>query len=343
MLRRRPHTTRLSVTEVALVVIAFTTVAGLLVLRGSGCDGSSVSATARLRRAGAHALPRRAGDASATPTIAAAFTTSKRPDLFRRAYFSFRARCLDCDAAITHWFAVDDGSSPDQLAAMRAVSSDVTWLTKPVGARGHVSSLNTVLDAVKAYDYLVFLEDDFYFVRDEAYVTKSLDVLARNASIGQVVFNERYSLTDTPEEAAGHVGGIPILDPATNATLYMLHEYVGPPGSPAWKAYFKEHPGTGSVHWPHFSLNSGVWRLAAMRDVGRFEAKKAFEFFYGLRYMARGWVTAFLPGRYSIHMGKALPGSRIGQDILAAMYERHGLALNVADAVSAYELNAVIR
>jgi hypothetical protein len=45
------------------------------------------------------------------PRIAAALTTSNRPELFRRAYLSFRLRCLDCDATVSQWFAVDDGSS----------------------------------------------------------------------------------------------------------------------------------------------------------------------------------------------------------------------------------------
>jgi hypothetical protein len=139
------------------------------------------------------------------------------------------------------------------------------------------------------------------------------------------------------------VGAVDVVDPATGAVDYMLHQYVGPAGSKAWSDFFAAHPGVGSMHWPHFSLNSGVWRLAALRNVGHFEARGAFSFFYGLRYMRRGYVTAFIPGRYSIHLGKPLRGSRLGSDVLDAMYSRHGLRHSVNATASAYDLNHVIR
>jgi len=126
------------------------------------------------------------------PRIAAAITTSKRPELFRRAYLSFRLRCLDCDATVSQWFAVDDGSADEQLEAMRSVSSDITWLSKngPKNqTAGHVSSLNRVLEeVVDDFDYLVFLEDDFFFVQDEDYISKALNIFGKNDSIGQIVF-----------------------------------------------------------------------------------------------------------------------------------------------------------
>lgn len=281
------------------------------------------------------------------PKIAAAITTSKRPELFRRAYLSFRLRCLDCDAAISQWFAVDDGSSDAQLEAMLSVSSDITWLSK-FGPKnqttGHVSSLNRVLEEVVGqYDYLVFLEDDFFFVRDEDYVSKSINIFAQNESIGQIVFNRRYSLTNTEVEDRDQVGGIEVRDPATGNVSHILHEYIGPAGSPAWNAYFEKHPGIGSVHWPHFSLNSGIWKLRALRDVGSFEHRDGFEFFYGLRWMKQGYFTAFFPGKYSIHLGKPLPNSAISSDVLDAMFAGQGLRHSVARTASAYDLNGVIR
>lgn len=61
------------------------------------------------------------------PRIAAAITTSRRPLLFRRAMLSFRMRCLDCSGRIDAWFAVDDGSSPEQLAETQAAVPGLTW------------------------------------------------------------------------------------------------------------------------------------------------------------------------------------------------------------------------
>jgi len=281
------------------------------------------------------------------PRIAAAITTSKRPELFRRAYLSFRLRCLDCDATVSQWFAVDDGSSDEQLEAMRSASSDITWLRK-FGPKnhttGHVSSLNRVLrEVVDHYDYLVFLEDDFFFVQDEDYISKALNIFAKNDSIGQIVFNRRYSLTNTEVEDKNQVGGVEVRDPETGNITHILHAYIGPAGSPEWKAYFEKHPGIGSIHWPHFSLNSGVWKIKALKDVGPFEKRDGFEFFYGFRWMEKGYVTAFFPGKYSIHLGKPLPNSAISAEVLDAMYAGQGLRHSVAQTASAYDLNGVIR
>ena len=52
--------------------------------------------------------------------VAVGFTTCKRPRLFARAVQSFVLRCLDCDKLVSAWLAVDDGSSADELAYMRA-------------------------------------------------------------------------------------------------------------------------------------------------------------------------------------------------------------------------------
>jgi len=230
---------------------------------------------------------------------------------------------------------------------MQAVSSDITWLSK-TGPKnettGHVSSLNRVFkEVVDHYDYLIFLEDDFFFIKDEEYISKALSIFALNESIGQIVFNKRFSLTNTDVEDRGQVGGIEVRDPTTGNISHILHEYIGPAGSPEWNAYFEKHPGIGSVHWPHFSLNSGIWKLKALKNVGFFEKREGFEFFYGLRWMKRGYVTAFFPGKYSIHLGKPLPNSAISADVLDAMYAGQGLRHTIARTASAYDLNGVIR
>ena len=211
------------------------------------------------------------------PKIAAAITTSKRPELFRRAYLSFQLRCLDCDATVSQCFAVEDGSSDAQLEVMQAVLSDITWLTKSEQKKqttGHVSSLQRVLqEGFDDYNYLIFLEGDFLFIQDEDYISKALNIFSQNQSIGQIVFNRRYSLTNTEIEDVDQVGGIEVRDPATGNVSHIFHEYIGPAGSPEWKSYFKKHPGLGSVHWPHCSLNSGVWSLKALREVELFKKR----------------------------------------------------------------------
>ena len=206
------------------------------------------------------------------PRIAAAITTCRRPLLFRRAMLSFRMRCLDCLARVDRWFAVDDGSPPDQLAEMQASVPGLTWVHKAATETGHAGSMNALLRAVRGYDYLIFIEDDFFFVRDEEFVARALRVLAADASLGQVVFNERYALTTNAADRQRVVGGVPVKDASTGQVEYIVHEYVGGLGSPEWKAYFEHHPGKmGSVHWPHFSLHRWVACISLGQGLGRGE------------------------------------------------------------------------
>jgi len=279
------------------------------------------------------------------PRIAVAITTSRRPLLFRRAMLSFRTRCLDCLSRVDEWFAVDDGSTPEELAEMQAAVPGLTWISKPIVARGHPCSLNALLNAVRSFDYVVFLEDDFFFVKDEDFVAKALAVLESDTTIGQVVFNARYALTTTSTETGELVGGKEIRDRSAGKVTHIVHEYAGPAGSPTWEAFF-QRPGNGgkvaNVHWPHFSLHSGMWRMDAMRANGAFQSESGFEFAYGLRWMEKGFRTAFLPDVYSVHLGKPVNGAIRNED-LDGMYQGYGLKHSVNATVSAYDLNGAIR
>lgn len=95
------------------------------------------------------------------PRIASSITAAHRPELFRRSWHSFQARCLDCHEYISSWYAVDDGSSAEALAQMQqaAPPCTVTWLEKGPQQAGHVGSLNRILEEVQAqgFDYLLHL------------------------------------------------------------------------------------------------------------------------------------------------------------------------------------------
>ena len=158
----------------------------------------------------------------AGPRVAAAITTSHRPLLFRRAMLSFRMRCLDCMELVETWFAVDDGSTPEQLAEMQATMPGLTWLPKTDAQHGHAGSLNVLLHAVRDFDYVVFIEDDFFFVKDESFVSRAIDVLNANAELGQVVFNERYALTASEKDREHVVGGVDVKNPSTGAVDYIM-------------------------------------------------------------------------------------------------------------------------
>jgi hypothetical protein len=290
-----------------------------------------------LRRPG-HQTPMR-------PRIAVAITTSRRPFLFRRAMLSFRTRCLDCIDRVDRWFAVDDGSSAEELAEMRAAVPGLTWVAKPPGAHGHQSSLNALLEVLHDFDYVAFIEDDFFFVRDEEFVAESLAVLDSDPSIGQVVFNARYAETTSEQELSNLVGGLEMYDAKTGRTTHIVHEYVGPVGSPAWEAFFREPNHTGkvaNVHWPHFSLRNGFWRMSAVRSVGKFDLGPSFEHAYGLRWMQHGFTTAFLPHVYSVHLGKPTFKGFQGE-MVDAMCAKYGLLRSHDASTSAYDLNGTIR
>lgn len=303
------------------------------------------SQSAAVAKGGQCSLTRPARRLPDEPRIAAAITSSRRPLLFRRAMLSFRMRCLDCIDRVDQWFAVDDGSSPEEMAHMRAAVPGLTWIDKAPGAHGHTSSLNALLTAVWAFDYVVFIEDDFLFVQDLDFVSASLAVLDTDPHIGQVVFNARYALTSTSSERNNLVGGDEVRDPASGRTTHIIHEYVGPGGSPEWNAFF-QRPGNGgkvaNVHWPHFSLHSGVWRMSAMRANGLFQDKPGFEYEYGLRWMEKGFKTAFLPGVFCVHLGKPVNGAVQDAD-LDAMFSGYGLRHTVNGTASAYDLNGTIR
>lgn len=96
-----------------------------------------------------------------------------------------RARCLDCDL-VDDWYAVDDGSSEEELAAMKAVAPTITWIHKDADQGGHVGSINALFKVASGYDYFVWLEDDWLFVKDGHLVSQAVTVLNNSHNIAQV-------------------------------------------------------------------------------------------------------------------------------------------------------------
>jgi hypothetical protein len=97
-----------------------------------------------------------------------------------------RLRCLDCQAMVDAWYVMDDGSNEDELTAMKQAAPDAIWLSKQANETGHVGSINALLKAVADYDYVVWLEDDWLFIRDESFVSKAITVLHADTRLGQV-------------------------------------------------------------------------------------------------------------------------------------------------------------
>lgn len=93
---------------------------------------------------------------------------------------------MDCDTFVTNWYGVDDGSSAAEMATMKGVAPQIKWLQKPQDQSGHVGSINTLFEVAADYDYFVWMEDDWFFIRDEQLITKAVSVMQGNPSIAQV-------------------------------------------------------------------------------------------------------------------------------------------------------------
>lgn len=276
------------------------------------------------------------------PRIALGFTTAKRPALFTRTYLSFRLRCLDCDAWIADWYGVDDGSSAEELAAMKELAPRIKWINKTADQAGHVGSINAMLMVAAQYDYFVWMEDDWFFTRDEHLITRALEVLHTDPRIGQVLFNANYYDTDSEAERALVGGGEAR---SVGGVDYIVHRYCGASGSPEHSACFNDLlPGQlAHFHWPHFSLRPGLWNMAEIAKLGPVEEGVQFEMLHGHKYVAQGLVTAFLPNVHAVHLAPTAAYMLERPHIADAAYSKHGIRVDDEGVQSAYELRGTFR
>ena len=267
--------------------------------------------------------------------VAAAMTTCRRPHLFKLTYDSFQTNCLDRDMMKT-FYVVDDFSPEGDLAAMRAAAPTAKFLAKT--EKGHAHSINALIKELleQGFEFLVFMEDDFIFIKEAHLIRKAVDIIRDDPRIGQVIFNKNYAESDCEEEDE-HVLVCGEHRVSKNGGSYILHEYRT---GQQLHDFYKNNPGRMShTHWPHFSLNNGVWNLNAISNVGLITTFENFEHNYGLKYSSYGYKTAYLPEVHCIHLGKPRRGilkerPRLRLDML----KRHGIDDVVCDS-TAYDLN----
>jgi GR25 family glycosyltransferase involved in LPS biosynthesis/GT2 family glycosyltransferase/tetratricopeptide (TPR) repeat protein len=238
--------------------------------------------------------------ATTQPRVTLTMTSCKRPHLFARTVNSFLACCEDVDQ-IGRWLLVDDGSTPEDRAWMadRYPFFECVWKTR--ADRGHARSMNLILDRLDT-PYWLHLEDDWqFFVRDR-YVAKALAILGDDPSLGQVLFNRNYGETLACRDTAGGF----VKRTRREGLRYRLHEHV-PPDSPQYAdALRRLPPGAGSMlYWPHYSLRPALARVAAIRDVGRYDPDAGhFEHDFAVRYRDKGYQSAFLDAIHCRHLGR---------------------------------------
>jgi hypothetical protein len=189
-------------------------------------------------------------------------------------------------------------------------------------------------------------EDDWYFTRDEAFVSKALRIMDHDASIAQVLFNENYADTDADWERE-------LIAPAQQQRItadgmrYAQHVFGGPYESPELAEYVAKHADDrlNNYHWPGFSLRPGLWRLAAIQQVGQFEAGAQFEAEFGMKLHSAGYKVAFLPGVSAVHLAPVAVWLQERQADMDALFRRHQLQLQHTPGQqhSAYDVNIAWR
>jgi GT2 family glycosyltransferase len=236
---------------------------------------------------------RQAGRAAAPDgaRIALTMTACKRVDLFERTVDSLRRCCSDLDR-IAEWICIDDNSSAEDRARMKARFPFFTWVWKNADAKGHAHSMNLIaeLAAAGGFDYVLHLEDDWEFFETRAWIADALDVLAHEPGCGQVLFNRNYAEGRDDRDI---VGGI--VRETAGGVAYRLHVHDPEPLA----------HGRSNGWWPHYSLRPSLTRVEAFRRVGRFDPRaEHFELDYARRYVQAGYRSAFLDTIGLEHIGR---------------------------------------
>ena len=231
-------------------------------------------------------------------TITFSITTCKRLNLFEKTMNSFLNCCTDA-TLIDEWICVDDNSSEEDRKRMTQLYPFMTFHFKDMVKKGHPQSMNMILDIVKT-PYLFHMEDDWKFFHKTNYIQKCLDGITLDKTIGQCLINKNYAEVTSDIRI---VGGVPIY--SEKGDRFMMHEYTR---TASEKSDFFSKYGSSSRHcsyWPHYSLRPSLIKTKVFKDIGRFsETKSHFEMEYSHRYDKKGYVSIFLDGIYSIHIGR---------------------------------------
>ena len=237
-------------------------------------------------------------------------TSCKRLSLLERTLRSI-IKYLDI-SHVDKILIVDDGSPVESMNelihSLNCPRIEVYY--KPTEARGHAKSMNWIRDylTTNQYTYAVHLEDDFEFFYPLPLIAWSIQVLEEFPEYGQCLFNHAY-LESLEESFKRQTYGIPKM--TSNGLRFYEHEFN------------KDKPAPTS-YWPHFSLRPGVNRVHTWQSVGKFIESGSFEKDYALRYMDKGWKTAYLESPVSEHIGRKTK-------------DRHGSETN------AYDLNQTMQ
>jgi GR25 family glycosyltransferase involved in LPS biosynthesis len=232
------------------------------------------------------------------PLITFSITTCKRLNLFTSTINSFLNCCKDL-YMIDEWICIDDNSSEEDRIKMKELYPFFNFYFKTKNEKGHPQSMNLIKKMVKT-PYLFHIEDDWKFIEKKDYLTECLSVLAHNFKIGQCLINKNY--VEKPDEIRLSKGGE--FKVSHKGVRYYIHEYVTTDEQRI--NWHKKHGyGTHCNYWPHFSFRPSLLRTKILHELGDFnENISHFEREYSIRYINKGYVSAFLENIYCLHTGR---------------------------------------
>jgi GR25 family glycosyltransferase involved in LPS biosynthesis len=228
------------------------------------------------------------------PIVTFSITTSRRLDLFIKTMTGFIENCLDRHL-IHRWICVDDNSDPEDVKEMKKMFPFFEFVSKGPEEKGHPESMQIITKMVKT-PYIIHIEDDRMLVDKRHYIKDMIDILNHDMNIGQVVFNHNYTETVNDDIKGGD------LKKTNNNVFYYEHEYC--PTNEDKERFFKKYGQCVSCnYYPCFTLSASMMRTSIFNKV-EFKKEMMFEFNFGLRYVAAGFKTSFLPGFHVKHIGR---------------------------------------
>jgi hypothetical protein len=235
-------------------------------------------------------MPKRNSGSAARPRVMLTVTTCKRFDLFQQTVNSILKCWLDLDK-VDYFFCVDDNSSKEDRLKMQTQYPFFNYHMKSPSEKGHRESMNIIwkkVDELKP-EYLIHMEDDWLFFKQENYVGRAIAVLEKyeGQQIHQVVFNREYGLMMFDMQ---RVNVAPLGPREDGLCLHLKMEGV---------------QGPNCAYWPHYSLQPSVCRASKILELGDYTSpNQFFERDYADKYHAKGYQTAFFDFILSLHIGK---------------------------------------
>lgn len=173
------------------------------------------------------------------------------------------------------------------------------FIFKTPEEKGHSISMNIIREHISLYTYWLHLEDDFYFFDNKPFISVAKTILS-DLHIQQVLFNRNYA-EDITEPQLDLVGSECLM--SVHGHRYRKHIYY-PRDSDDYNKYFNEHPGAGSVYWPHYSFRASLSLVKSILSLGPYDNKGFFEMEFSNRYYQAGFRSGFIDGIFYEHIGK---------------------------------------